>query len=52
MPDEGLVDDIYTSDAGRWDDQYGVLFVLIVASMLLYVLLPPDLERAERIGEF
>lgn len=29
------VDAIYTTDAGKWDDRYGVLFLLIVASMLL-----------------
>jgi voltage-gated potassium channel Kch len=29
------VDEIYSDDAGKWDDRYGVLFLLILASMLL-----------------
>ncbi len=29
------VDEIYTDDSGKWDDRYGVLFLLILASMLL-----------------
>ncbi|HET8525844.1 MAG TPA: ion channel [Actinomycetota bacterium] len=29
------VDEIYTDEAGKWDDRYGVLFLLIVACMLL-----------------
>ena len=29
------VDEIYTDEVGKWDDRYGVLFLLIVTSMLL-----------------
>jgi Ion channel len=29
------VDEIYTDDAGKWDDRYGVLFLLIVTCMLM-----------------
>jgi Ion channel len=29
------VDEIYTDEAGRWDDRYGVLFLLIVTCMLM-----------------
>jgi hypothetical protein len=29
------VDEIYTDDSGKWDDRYGVLFLLILSSMLL-----------------
>ena len=29
------VDEIYADEAGKWDDRYGVLFLLILASMLL-----------------
>lgn len=31
------VDEIYTDEAGRWDDRYGVLFLLIVTCMLMTV---------------
>ena len=29
------VDEIYSDDSGKWDDRYGVLFLLILTSMLL-----------------
>ena len=29
------VDEVYTDDAGKWDDRYGVLFLLIVACVLM-----------------
>jgi hypothetical protein len=29
------IDELYTDEAGRWDDRYGVLFLLIVSCMLL-----------------
>jgi hypothetical protein len=29
------VDEIYADEAGKWDDRYGVLFLLILASMIL-----------------
>lgn len=29
------VDEIYTEEAGKWDDRYGVLFLLIMVSMLM-----------------
>jgi voltage-gated potassium channel len=29
------IDEIYTEDAGKWDDRYGVLFLLIVTCMLM-----------------
>lgn len=29
------VDEIYTDEAGKWDDRYGILFLLILTSMLL-----------------
>ena len=32
---EEQVDDFYADEAGKWDDRYGVLFLLILASMLL-----------------
>ena len=30
-----LADEIYSGESGKWDDRYGVLFLLIVTSMLL-----------------
>ena len=30
-----LADQIYSEESGKWDDRYGVLFLLIVTSMLL-----------------
>jgi predicted membrane protein len=29
------IDELYTDEAGKWDDRYGVLFLLILTSMLL-----------------
>lgn len=29
------IDELYSDEAGRWDDRYGVLFLLILTSMLL-----------------
>lgn len=30
-----IADEIYSEESGKWDDRYGVLFLLIVTSMLL-----------------
>ena len=35
MADEGHAEEEITSEASRWDDRYGALFVLILLSMLL-----------------